>query len=309
MEQIATSDLNNTTTKNSNDVNQHKFSAFQDGIVTGGNFEIWHHTGVTVDSLPFKADYYTLAFCIGGRAIRTVNQFRFEVAENTLHLTTPQSLNSWHQASDDLELYIIHFKKDFLADGMVQEAVVNNLIDHQTDGAPICMVQNNNVDTIRALFEKLNREFHSQKPFHRQMLKLMFFELLFEANRIVGNPNSSLKPVGHPNRPQQLVNHFKKLVEQRFAQLRTVQEYADLLFVTAKHLSEVVKHESGLTALQIIHQRVYQEAKYLLCATEMSIKEIAERLNFDTSSHFSRFFKHFEGYNPTDFQRVKCAVL
>lgn len=308
MEQLATLDIQNTFTEIPLSTNNK--SAFQDHLVTEDNFMIWHHQGNMVGELPFKADHYTLALCINGNVSRTMNQFRFEVTANTLHLSMPHSLNAWHDASAELDLYIIHFKKDFLADGMVQETVVNNLIDHEIIGAPICMVQQTNIDVIKGLFEKLHHEFHSQQPFHRQMLKLMFFELLFEANRTIDSESFLNKSVGgHPNRQQQLVNHFKKLVEQHFAHLRTVQEYADLLFVTAKHLSEVVKHEIGLTALQIIHQRVYQEAKYLLCATEMSVKEIAERLSFDTSSHFSRFFKHFQGYNPTDFQRAKCAIL
>ncbi|SFT21891.1 helix-turn-helix domain-containing protein [Mucilaginibacter polytrichastri] len=310
MEQFAKTLDISTTIRHFTSADQHpqNHPQFKDELVAEENFAIIRHTGNMVAQLPFKADHYALVLCLAGSAVRTINQFRFEVTANTLHLTTPHSLNAWHQATEDLDLYIVLFKKEFLADGLMQEAVVNNLLDHDADKAPVCLLAEHNKVTIYSLLQKLDQEFHSQQPFHRQMLRLLFFELLFECNRAVGREQPAVS-ITHPNRTQQLVNHYKKLVEAHFMQLRTVQEYADLLFVTAKHLSEVVKHETGLTPLQLIHNRIYQEAKYWLCASELSVKEIADKLNFDTSSHFSRFFKHFAGCNPTEFQRIKCAIL
>jgi len=312
MEQFAkTLDISTTIRHfTSADQNPQNYPQLKDELVTEENFAIIRHQGNMVNQLPFKADHYALVLCLGGSAVRTINQFRFDVTANSMHIATPHSLNAWHQASEDLDLYIILFKKQFLADGMIQEAVVNSLLDVNPEKAPVCLLPEDSADAIRTLFKKLDQEFHSQQPFHRQMLRLLFFELLFEANRRVTGQNApEVITIAHPSRTQQLVNHYKKLVEEHFLQLRTVQEYADLLFVTAKHLSEVVKQETGSTPLQLIHNRIYQEAKFWLCSSELSVKEVADKLNFDTSSHFSRFFKHFAGCNPTEFQRIKCALL
>jgi AraC family transcriptional activator of pobA len=312
MEQFAkTLDISTTIRHfTSADQNPQNYPQFKDELVAEENFAIIRHQGNMVNQLPFKADHYALVLCLAGSVVRTINQFRFDVTAGSMHIATPHSLNAWHQASEDLDLYIILFKKQFLADGMIQEAVVNSLLDVNPEKPPVCLLPQDSADTIRALFQKLDQEFHSQQPFHRQMLRLMFFELLFEANRrVTGQGSPDVITIAHPSRTQQLVNHYKKLVEEHFLQLRTVQEYADLLFVTAKHLSEVVKQETGSTPLQLIHNRIYQEAKFWLCASELSVKEVADKLNFDTSSHFSRFFKHFAGCNPTEFQRIKCAIL
>jgi len=66
----------------------------------------------------------------------------------------------------------------------------------------------------------------------------------------------------------------------------------------------VVKEYTGMTALDLIHRRLFQEARHWLSMPGLSVKEIADKLNFDTSSHFSRFFKHIAGYSPTEFQRM-----
>ena len=105
-----------------------------------------------------------------------------------------------------------------------------------------------------------------------------------------------------------MVYHYKKMVDGYFMDLRTVQEYANRLNVTAKYLGELVKNETGQNALDIIHIRMYLEAQYLLSSSCYSIKEISEKLGFDTSSHFGRFFKHCSGFNPSDYRSNKWLV-
>jgi two-component system response regulator YesN len=44
-------------------------------------------------------------------------------------------------------------------------------------------------------------------------------------------------------------------------------------------------------------------AKKLLRENELSVKEIAEKLCFDTSNYFSKTFKKFTGSTPTDYKK------
>jgi len=55
--------------------------------------------------------------------------------------------------------------------------------------------------------------------------------------------------------------------------------------------------------LQIIQERIIQEAKRLFYYTEKSAKEIALELGFEDAGHFSRFFKNQTELSPSDFKR------
>ena len=44
------------------------------------------------------------------------------------------------------------------------------------------------------------------------------------------------------------------------------------------------------------------EAKNLLTYYDMSIQEIAYRLNFSTQSFFGKYFKHQTGLSPTQYR-------
>ncbi len=138
------------------------------------------------------------------------------------------------------------------------------------------------------------------------MLKVLLVELVLKVVRATQIQPTQMEHI--KSRKELLVQDFQQRVDKHFLTIRRVNQYASMLFVSAKHLSESVKEVLGVTALQIIHDRISKEAEYWLSNTTLSVKEIAYKLNFDNSSHFSRFFKRFAGVNPGQFQRHVNAV-
>ncbi len=270
------------------------------------NIIVIKHRGGQIEPFQAGANYYSLALCLKGSAVRTINQYRFRVGPGSIHLARPGSLNAYHEASDDLELHTVMFTGEFLAESIVRDSMIGNLLEERKEGAPFFHLDENTAKMITPLFEKLDNEVNTDKPFHGQLARLLFAELMLETSRFCRG--SDVQITWNTSRQHQLTIKFKSLIEDNYMTLRTVQEYADKLFVTAKHLSEVVKQETGLNPLHHIHSRVFQESKFWLCGSGLSIKEIAWKLNFDTSSHFSRFFKQYTGYNPSEFQRIQCAI-
>lgn len=252
--------------------------------------------------LPIKTDYYSVILCLSGSCKKTIGHFVFEVYPNSIHLVSPAYITSFEDASDDLLLYQVLFKKEFLTHNFLKENIVDNLLEVNPDYPPIYGLPQKAVVSLKALYEKINDESREKGAFHLQILRLLLTDLLYEMNRAC--ESCLLHSTRHLSKQYQLVYKFKKLVEDKFLTLKTVQEYADELFISAKYLTEIVKNETGQNALHVIHNRMYLEAQYLLSSSGLSIKEIAERLNFDNSSHFSRFFKRFAGYNPTEFKQL-----
>jgi AraC family transcriptional activator of pobA len=270
---------------------------------TQENFTVLSNEVGLIHGLPVKTDYYSVILCLRGSCKKTVGHFVFEVYTNSIHLVSPAFITSFEDASDDLLLYQVLFKKDFLTHNFLKENIVDNLLEVNADYPPIYGLSQKSVTSLKALYEKISDESREQGAFHLQILRLLVVDLLYEMNRAC--ENCLLHSTRHLSKQYQLVYKFKKLVEDQFLTLKTVQQYADELFISAKYLTEIVKGETGLNALHVIHNRMYLEAQYLLSSSGLSIKEIAERLNFDNSSHFSRFFKRFAGHNPSEFKQVQ----
>ncbi len=84
--------------------------------------------------------------------------------------------------------------------------------------------------------------------------------------------------------------------------LPTVNFIASQLNISPKYLSDLLKQETGKTALELIHLYVISEAKNMLVTGEQSISEIAYRLGFENPPYFSRLFKKEVGVSPKEFK-------
>ena len=84
----------------------------------------------------------------------------------------------------------------------------------------------------------------------------------------------------------------------------SVDFYADLLYLTPKHFSHVIKQETGYGAKYWINAYIVREAKSLLhTRRELNIHEISEYLGFEDQSSFCRLFKNMTGTPPTEFRQ------
>jgi AraC family transcriptional activator of pobA len=104
--------------------------------------------------------------------------------------------------------------------------------------------------------------------------------------------------------PQQLlVRNFINLINTHYIEVKKVEEYARMLHVTANHLSQCVKESSGKNALSFINQRILAEAKSLISYTDLTMAEIAYKLDFSDPANFGKFFKKHEGTTPQEYRQ------
>ncbi len=97
-----------------------------------------------------------------------------------------------------------------------------------------------------------------------------------------------------------VVRNFNLLVEMHFRKEHSVTFYADKLNKSPKTLSNTFSAYVNKTPLQLINERIINEAKRLLYFTDKSIKEIANELGFEEPNHFSKFYKNHTSRSPSD---------
>lgn len=104
------------------------------------------------------------------------------------------------------------------------------------------------------------------------------------------------------SRAVEIANRFKHLVEKHFVDQRQVGWYAGRLGITPKHLGDVVKGTIARTPRQVIADMLFLEAKVQLSSTDLTISQVAQRLNFDDQAHFAHFIKLRSGMSPKEFR-------
>lgn len=85
---------------------------------------------------------------------------------------------------------------------------------------------------------------------------------------------------------------------------RSVTFYASKMCISSKYLTTVVKAVSCKTPAEWIREKTIREIEHMLCYTQISIKEIAYRLNFPNLSFFGKYFKAQKGMSPKRYRET-----
>lgn len=100
-------------------------------------------------------------------------------------------------------------------------------------------------------------------------------------------------------------HHFQRflnLLHSNDVKRHTVEAYASELCISAKYLTAICKKNSGKTANEWIREQVLENIRYYLRQTDLSIKQICDRLGFPNPSFFGRYVKKHFGMTPIEFR-------
>jgi len=100
-----------------------------------------------------------------------------------------------------------------------------------------------------------------------------------------------------------VANQFKRLLQKNLIKMRRVEQYASIMHLSPKHLSDLVKEATGKTPKQLINDVLLLEAKVLLGSTDKTITEVAHQLCFEDQAHFSHFIKQQTGLTPAALRK------
>lgn len=108
---------------------------------------------------------------------------------------------------------------------------------------------------------------------------------------------------------QNVLTRFEALLNDYFNSempanegIPTVQYCADKLCLSANYFSDLLRKETGLSALKHIQLKALDVAKERIYSSDKSISEISYDLGFPYPQHFSRWFKKMEGCTPQEYR-------
>lgn len=101
----------------------------------------------------------------------------------------------------------------------------------------------------------------------------------------------------------QLVNKVRLRIRESLESSLTIQQIATELGISYSNLRKLFKEYTGIAPAMYQQDLRLQRAKELLATTNISIKEIAYKLNFDSPDYFSSKFKIKTGVKPSDFRK------
>ena len=154
---------------------------------------------------------------------------------------------------------------------------------------------------LNNLWDRINAEDCQKENVQYQHLKL---ELIKSMGQTICYEILNMYFTNQPLQPLQqgkkdvVFQNFMLSLFRFYRKERDVSFYARMQHITPRYFSAIIKEKTGDSALQWIVRMVITEAKQLLEESDLSIKEIADQLNFPTQSFFGKYFKQYVGVSP-----------
>lgn len=251
---------------------------------------------------PYRSNYYGLGLCVSGHATLMSNLESWTVEKHSIIAMSPQVIKQWKNVSEDFDTFTIFFTKSFFTRFFLHQNYLDQFSFFEQNTKHVHHFSATETEVIRQLFENIKIHSTQLHPYQNNILAsyiniLLFeYQALFEQRHFVNSYQQS--------RNQQVVEHFRELLNKHLYQQRGVKFYADQLFITAKYLTEILKQETGKTASDWINELLILEAKILLSNPQLQITQIAETLHFPDTSTFGKFFKKLSGVSPIQYRKA-----
>jgi AraC-like DNA-binding protein len=246
-----------------------------------------------------RHSYYHMLWMTNALGQHTLDFETFEVRPNSVFFISPGQVHTWTSSVPPVG-YVLNFSTEFF---LQMYPRVDELAEfpffHVANTDPVLYLSPRQNADLLPLLEQIEQEFNADRPWRYEIVRAFLLILLTRLRRLHQPRDAdSVSPKSYS-----LTKRFKLLIEQRYLEFSSVQDYSALLLVTDRRLNEAVKSTTGKTATQLIHERILLEAKRLLTQSELGISEIAYRLNFEDPAYFSRFFKKHALVTPREFKK------
>lgn len=161
--------------------------------------------------------------------------------------------------------------------------------------------------TLTEQVRKIEKEYQQNIDRHSQELILSNIKLILDYCRRYYDRQFYTRT----NLNQDYVSKFEGLLREYYQSEKplelgvpTVKYCGTALGMSPHYLSDLLRKETGRSAMDHIHYFLIERAKTQLLSTQDSISQVAYSLGFEYPNHFGKLFKSRTGMSPGQFRKA-----
>ena len=253
---------------------------------------------------PYRNPLVVAVYCTSGVGKGRVNTQIYDLQSHSMMIVLPGQITELIDLSPDFQATYIILSDEFVSSlGIGNTFSLGNIVA----SSPKVLLQDRAKDAFESYLSMCRNLIPTESnPNRLEILQLLTKAFFLGLGYFLHGTKQSIV-----TRHEELTTSFIKLVEDNYTKHRELGFYAEKLNLTPKHLSRVVKQTSGKSAMEWIEKHVILDAVSQLLSSNISIKEIAYRLNFPSQSCFGKYFSRVVGVSPATYreQHIVSKVL
>lgn len=247
---------------------------------------------------PIKLDKAMIIVCSAGHLRAKINLNEYDVESPMVITLMPGQIFEPVEYSPNFKAYSVALSKRFV-EALNIPGWQQKYLDMYNN--PISVLDQSELKILLTFFAILYYTAEDeQNPFRLQVIENLtrvFYYGGLGQKHYVKNNGVQIK--------NSIVERFIELVHTHYREERLISYYADMLCITPKYLSKLVKENTGRSAGEWIESHVILEARAMLQSSDLTIQQIASSLNFANQSFFGKYFKRATGLSPKQYRHSK----
>ena len=262
------------------------------------SFDLIDTSELKYASSQLKKDCYKIIWAKGDSHTLGIDGYRVFLKKNHLLFATP--LNSLNFEIENKDLIVYAFNREFYCvRDHDAEVSCNGFLFLGSSSPLIVELSEKEQKSFNLLYEFFLEEFEMFDHIQGEMLLVLLKRLLIKSVRIA---RKVLPKEDMPQSKLDIIRKFNLMVETHYRDKHKVSEYAHLMNISPKSLSNLFARYYNKSPLKVINERIILESKRLLSFSDKNISEISYLLGFEETSHFSKFFKTNVGISPKNYK-------
>ena len=246
------------------------------------------------------ADHVIHILCTAGCMSFSFQETHYNIAVGDYVILTDLSLASDFSRSEDFTGIVLCLSESFVSSMALRSnyGIIGHMSLLQN---PVMKLSEQDFRKCRTDMLRLRERMEdSGHLFHEEMIGHLLMAHILDLYDIHARQNIFRQV---PERISFLLRRFIDLLYQgEDIRNRDLSYYASRLCITPHYLSEICKKASGKPATYWITRFTQQEIGRLLCRKELTLAEIASRMNFSSVSYLSRYVRKWAGVYPTEYR-------
>ncbi|WDF81296.1 helix-turn-helix transcriptional regulator [Mucilaginibacter sp. KACC 22773] len=256
------------------------------------------------DDIEFSANFYIISFQQLESGNITHGRTKFDHDRGKLLFIKPRQPVTFKNIKLRDECFLILIHEDFLAGTPLHHQIKKyGYFDYETNEA--LYLSPSEEEMIWNLVNIMDKEYRNNTDDFTKTILLSHLDTLLKyAHRFYKRQFTNRADITGTvaTKFHALLHSYFETKKTQESGLPTVTFMAERLNFSSRYLSDMLKQETGKTALELIHLYLITEAKNLLKEGVMNIAEISFLLGFENPTYFSRLFKKEVGVPPNVFR-------
>ena len=272
---------------------------------TDGDIIVLDQVGLHSLRNDIKIDMIILMFCTEGRLQFEMHDRTYVANKGDVVVGLPKMVFSNYMMSPDFKSNIIALSYSAAQRNMQINKDSLDLMQHVASN-PVIEIDADRQELVSKYYSIIEHKVKNPHGyFHKEIMRCIFGCALYELFAIIAPHVSYSNDGGSMKQANLLFKRFADLINANNGKVRSVKSYAEEMCITPKYLSFVSKTVTGRTALEWIHTSTVRAIERYLRHSNLSIKEIADQLDFPNLSFFGKFTKSHLGVSPTEYRRMQ----